>query len=58
MLLNNAADVNVRKYRDAYALPYPLLAFLPAIMSTSGRIHREFLRLLHILSHRQAVNFF
>ena len=27
-------------------------------MSTSGRIHGEFLRLLHILSHRQTVKFF
>ena len=57
-LLNNAADGKVRKYREAYAAPDRLLAFLPAIMSTSGRIHGEFLRLLHILSHRQAVNFF
>ena len=48
----------MRKYREAYAAPDRLLAFLPAIMSTSGRIHGEFLRLLYILSHRQAVNFF
>ena len=58
MLLNNAADVKVRKYCEAYAAPNRLLAFLPTIMSTSGRIHGDFLRLLHILSHRQAVNFF
>ena len=57
MLLNNAADAKVRKYREAYAAPDRLLAFLPAIMSTSGRIHGEFLRLLYILSHRQAVKF-
>ena len=50
MLLNNAADAKARKYREAYAAPDRLLAFLPAIMSTSGRIHGEFLRLLHILS--------
>jgi hypothetical protein len=56
MLLNNAADVKVRKYREAYAAPDRLLAFLPTIMSTSGRSHGEFLRLLHILSHCQAVN--
>jgi len=49
-LLNNAAEVKVRKYREAYAAPDRRLAFLPAIMSTSGRIHGEFLRLLHILS--------
>ena len=58
MLLNNAADVKVRRYHETYAAPDRLLAFLPAIMSTSGRIHGEFLRLLHILSHRQTINFF
>ena len=57
ILLNNAADVKVRRYREAYTAPDRLLAFLPSIMSTSGRIHGEFLR-LHILSHRQTVNFF
>ena len=58
MLLNNAADFEVRKCREAYAAPDRLLAFLPAIVSTSGRIHGEFLRLLYILSHRQAFKFF
>ena len=57
MLLNNFANAKVRKYREAYAAPDRLLAFLPAIMSTSDRIHGEFLRLLHILSHQQAINF-
>jgi hypothetical protein len=46
MLLNNATEAKVRKYREAYAAPDRLLAFLLAIMSTSGRIHGEFLRLL------------
>ena len=32
--------------------------FLPAVMTTSGRISGDFLRLLYILSHRQAANFF
>ena len=58
MLLNNAANAEGRKYREAYAAPNQLLAFLLAIMSTSGQFHGEFLRLLHILSHRKAVNFF
>ncbi len=34
------------------------LLFLPAVMTTSGRISRDFLRLLYILSDRQAVNYF
>jgi hypothetical protein len=32
--------------------------FLPAVTTTSGRISGYFLRLLYILSHRQAANFF
>ena len=36
------------RYRAGYAaLKY---AFLPAVISTSGRLHGEFLRLLYILS--------
>ena len=31
---------------------------MAAILSTSGRIHGEFLHLLRILSHRQTVQFF
>ena len=58
MLLNNAAAAKVQKYRELSAAPDRILSFLPVIMSTSGLIHREFLRLLHILSHRQAVKFF
>ena len=33
-------------------------AFLPAIMATSGRIQGELLRLLFIISHRQAEDYF
>jgi hypothetical protein len=33
-------------------------AFLPLVMSTSGRLHSEFVRLLYILAHRRAVRFF
>jgi hypothetical protein len=33
-------------------------AFLPLIMSTSGRLHGEFVRLLYLLAHRRAVRFF
>jgi hypothetical protein len=34
------------------------LLFLPAVMTTSGRISGDFLRLMYILAHRQAPNFF
>ncbi len=32
--------------------------FLPAVMTNSGRISGDFLRLLYIIAHRQAANFF
>ena len=34
------------------------MAFLPACMSTSGRIHGEFLRLIFFLSNKQADDYF
>jgi len=46
---------------NAYRLDYfhnHNKAFLPLIMSTSGRLHGEFVRLLYLLSHRRAVRFF
>ena len=46
-LLEAAARTKVRRYREAYASrPGVTYAFLPCVMSTSGRIHGEFLRLL------------
>jgi hypothetical protein len=33
-------------------------AFLPLIMSTSGRLHGEFVRLLYLLARRRALTFF
>ena len=44
------------RYRAEYAaLQY---AFLPCVISTSGRLHGEFLRLLYIIAHRRTVNWF
>ena len=43
-LLNQAAADKIRSYREPYSRNRSL-AFLPACMSTSGRIHSEFLRL-------------
>ena len=52
-----------RNYQHDYyeQLPTRLLrtqCLLPAVMTTSGRISGDFLRLLCILSHRQAANYF
>jgi hypothetical protein len=56
-ILENAAADKIRNYRDAYAVNCQV-AFLPACMSTSGRIHGEFLRLLFFLSNKQADDYF
>ena len=58
LLLHNAASAKVQKYSEDYSASDVNKAFLPAILSTSGCIHREFLRLLYILARRQTVNFF
>ena len=53
------ADAKVRRYREAYATrPGVTYAFLPCVMSTSGRIHGEFLRFLYILAHRRTKGWF
>ena len=51
-VLETAAPTKVRRYREAYATrPGVTYAFLPCVISTSGRIHGEFLRFLYILAH-------
>ena len=44
-ILESAATDKIRNYRDAYRRNRHVV-FLPAFMSTSGRIHGEFLRLI------------
>ena len=52
-ILNQAAADKIRAYREPYQRNRSL-AFLPACMSTSGRIHSEFLRLLYFIADKQA----
>jgi hypothetical protein len=56
-ILESAAADKVRNYRDPYQRNRQV-AFLPACMSTSGRIHGELLRLLFFLSNKQADDYF
>ena len=56
--LENMARRKVRKYRQAYASRQVPFAFIPCIVSTSGRIHAEFLRFLYILAHRRTITWF
>jgi len=56
-LLDSAAADKIRHYRAPYRQNRHV-AFLPACMTTSGRIHGEFLRLLYFISNKQAVDYF
>ena len=58
-LLEAAARTKVNRYREAYATrPGVTYAFLPCVISTSGRIHGEFLRFLYLLAHRRTTRWF
>ncbi len=51
--LNDAAADKIRKYRADYNNNPPnTVSFMPAIASTSGRLHSEFVRLLFLQAHR------
>jgi len=57
--LNDAAADKVRKYRADYNnRPPSAVSFMPAIASTSGRLHSEFVRLLFLQAHRETDRFF
>ena len=57
--LNDAAADKIRKYRADYNnRPPSTVSFMPAIASTSGRLHSEFVRLLFLQTHRETDRFF
>jgi hypothetical protein len=56
-ILESAAADKIRNYRDPYQHNRQV-AFLPACMSTSGRMHGELLCLLFFLSNKQADDYF
>jgi hypothetical protein len=54
---NDAAD-KIRHYRADYNnRPSIAISFMPAIASTSGRLHSEFVRLLFVQAHRETDRF-
>jgi hypothetical protein len=56
--LNEAAADKIRKYRADYNNDPPnAVSFMPAIASTSGRLHSEFVRLLFLQAHRETDRF-
>jgi hypothetical protein len=57
--LNEAAADKVRKNRADYNNNHHnAISFMPAIASTSGILHSEFIRLLFLQAHRQTDRFF
>ena len=57
--LNDAATDKIRKYRADYNnRPPTAVSFMPAIASTSDRLHSEFVRLLFLQAHRETDRFF
>jgi hypothetical protein len=57
--LNDDAADKIRKYRADYNnRPPSAVSFMPAIASTSGRLHSEFVRLLFLQDHRETDRFF
>jgi hypothetical protein len=52
-------DNKIRKYRADYNNNPPnTVSFMPAIASTSGRLHSELVRLLFLQTHRETDRFF
>jgi hypothetical protein len=57
--LNDAAPDKIRKYRPDYNnRPPSVVSFIPAMASTSGRLHSEFVRILFLQAHRETDRFF
>ena len=52
------AQEKVDKYRAGYAAQDMRHAFLPAVVSTSGRIHGELFRLLSVLADKKTKRHF
>ncbi len=57
--LNEAAADKIRQYRADYNnRPSNAISFMPAIASSSGRLHGELVRLLFLQAHRETDHFF
>jgi hypothetical protein len=57
--LNDTAGDKVRRYRADYNMNPPnTVSFMSGIVSTFGRLHNEFVRLLFLQVHRETDRFF
>ena len=57
-VLSHRAREKIDKYRAGYAALDVRKAFLPAVVSTSGRIHGDLLRLLYLLADNKTKRHF
>ena len=57
-VLSQRAQEKINKYRAGYAALDVRRAFLPAVVSTSGRIHGDLLRLLYLLADNKTKRHF
>ena len=56
--LNESVTDKIQKYRSDYNnIPPTSVSFMPAVASTSGRLHSEFVRLLFLQVHRETDRF-
>ena len=58
LVLSHRAQEKIDKYRAGYAAQDMRRAFLPAVVSTSGRIHGDLLRLLYLLADNKTKRHF
>ncbi len=57
--LNDTTGDKIRRYRADYSNNPPRgIGFIPSIVSTSGRLHSEFIRILFLQTHRETDLFF
>ena len=57
-VLSHRAQEKIVKYRAGYAAPDVRRAFIPAVVSTSGRIEGDLLRLLYLLADNKTKRHF
>ena len=57
-VLSQRAQEKVYKYRAGYAAQGMRQAFFPVVVSTSGRIHGDLLRLLYIFADKKTMRHF
>ena len=58
LFLPGSLPKNESRFMGAYTVNSCAISFMPAVASTSGRLHSEFIRLLFLQAHRETDRFF